>query len=288
MKIEQANPINSHEIDFLTQKINEETPEFGLSQPFAFFIRNDNGEIIAGCNGFVVYGCLHTDQLWVHPNYRRQGLATNLLNHAHEHGRRSECSIATIITMSFQKARGLYEKLGYEIDHERQGYTNGSSVISLKKTLSSAEFNGMRVNFCTHDVEWEKAKIFRQKYFFDKAGIVDPYTWTFDHADHVHFIIYMSTTIVGYAHIQLWPEKRAAMRIIVIDEPYRKRGFGDHLLMNCEKWLSAQAYKSLHIESSLSALAFYKKHGYMEMQFNDPELHESDPSDVQIGKILNV
>jgi GNAT superfamily N-acetyltransferase len=135
VKIEQAGPIDSHDIDFLTQKINEETPDFGLAQSFAFFIKNDQGKIIAGCNGAIVYGCIHTDQLWVHPNHRNHGVATSLLNRVHELGRQSNCSIATIITMSFQSARGLYEKLGYESDHERPGYTKGSSLITLKKVL---------------------------------------------------------------------------------------------------------------------------------------------------------
>ena len=41
-----------------TQKINQETSEFGSAYPFAFFIRNEVGEIIAGCNGSVVFGAV--------------------------------------------------------------------------------------------------------------------------------------------------------------------------------------------------------------------------------------
>lgn len=32
--------------------------------------------------------------------------------------------------------------------------------------------------------------------------------------------------MIGYAHIQLWPNHRAALRIIVIDESYRNHGLG--------------------------------------------------------------
>jgi hypothetical protein len=33
------------DVDFLTQKINQETPEFGEANPFAFFIRNNHSRL---------------------------------------------------------------------------------------------------------------------------------------------------------------------------------------------------------------------------------------------------
>ena len=79
MKIEHTLMPTSQDIDFLTQKINEETAEFGSAYPFAFFIRNDADEIIAGCNGSIIFGSIYTDQLWVHPEYRKSGLGHNLM-----------------------------------------------------------------------------------------------------------------------------------------------------------------------------------------------------------------
>jgi hypothetical protein len=38
MNIEHTTSPSSTDIDFLTQKINEETPDFGAAHPFAFFI----------------------------------------------------------------------------------------------------------------------------------------------------------------------------------------------------------------------------------------------------------
>jgi hypothetical protein len=74
---------------------------------------------------------------------------------------------------------------------------------------------------CIKDIEWDFAKKLRNKYFFDPLAIKDPYTWTFNHKDHIHFILYQDEVMIGYAHIQLWPNHRAALRIIVIDESYR-------------------------------------------------------------------
>lgn len=135
MKIERTTSPNTNDIDFLTQQINQETPDFGNAHPFAFFIRNDSGNIIAGCNGSVVYGTIYTDQLWVDPDYRNQGLGKELMESVHEYGREIGCTMATAATMSFQDAREFYERLGYESDFERSGYTNGSSCILLSRGL---------------------------------------------------------------------------------------------------------------------------------------------------------
>ena len=140
--------------------------------------------------------------------------------------------------------------------------------------------------FCTHEAEWDAAKHFRQKYFFDKVHMQDPYTWTFNHSDHSHLVMYQGSKIIGYAHIQLWPEHRAALRIILIEESIRGQGLGQKFLMFIEKWLKSKSYKSIHTESSPNALPFYKKLGYIEMPFNDPESHESDPQDTPLGKVL--
>lgn len=135
MKIEHTSTPASEDIDFLTQKINQETPDFGSAHPFAFFVRDEHNQIIAGCNGSVIFGSIYTDQLWVHPDHRKNGLGHKLMEAVHDYGRKSECSMATVATMSFQGAKTFYEKLWYLVDFERQGYTRSSSCIFLKRSL---------------------------------------------------------------------------------------------------------------------------------------------------------
>jgi GNAT superfamily N-acetyltransferase len=135
MKIELTTAPTNQDIDFLTKKINDETPEFGKASTFGFFAKDENGEIIAGCNGSVIYGSIYTDQLWVHSAYRRKGIAKMLMDKIHEYGLDLGCYMATVITMSFQGAIKLYEQLGYECDFERHGYYNGASIIFFKKIL---------------------------------------------------------------------------------------------------------------------------------------------------------
>ena len=135
MTLEYTSTLSSEDIDFLTQKINKETPEFGEAHPFAFFIRDENNQIIAGCNGSVIFGSIYTDQLWVQSDYRKNGLGHKLMEAVHDYGRKSGCSMATVATMSFQGAKTFYEKLGYVSDFERHGYTQHSSCIFLKRVL---------------------------------------------------------------------------------------------------------------------------------------------------------
>jgi GNAT superfamily N-acetyltransferase len=128
----------NQDIDFLTQKINEDAQKKGIQEKayaFAFFIRNTQSTIIAGCNGSVIYGNIYTDQLWVHDNYRNQGLGTKLMQQVHHYGREIKCSMASIATMSFQKAALFYEKLGYVCDFERLNYSNGASCLFMKRIL---------------------------------------------------------------------------------------------------------------------------------------------------------
>lgn len=128
------NPTLS-DLAFLTKKISEETPEYGQILPFGFFTRNDKGRMIAGVNGFILYGKIYTDQLWVAPEHREQGLARELMEKTHQLGRDRHCSMATLSTMSFQHAVGFYEKLGYTQDFERLGHINKSACIFMSKAL---------------------------------------------------------------------------------------------------------------------------------------------------------
>ncbi|MEK7654650.1 MAG: GNAT family N-acetyltransferase [Pseudomonadota bacterium] len=138
MRIEQTVPPSGQDIDFLTTKINESTQALGVKEeahPFAFFMRDDQDVIIAGCNGSVIYGSIYTDQLWVYESYRGQGFGKQLMEKVHDYGLEIGCTMATVCTMSFQNARSFYEHLGYICDFERAGYVDGASCVFLRKTL---------------------------------------------------------------------------------------------------------------------------------------------------------
>lgn len=177
-----------------------------------------------------------------------------------------------------------------DVSHQRiqgpfSGYNLGKDAF-IKRVLDQAGFAGVCMRLSTHYDEWEAVRHFRKKYFFDKVPMADPFTWTFEHPDHRHLVLYQGTKIIGYAHIQLWPEQRAALWIIVIDESLRSQGFGAQFLSLCERWLKLNGFRILQAQASPAAYPFYIKHGYVETPFNAPDGYEGDPQDIDVGKNL--
>lgn len=123
------------DVDLLTEKINKETPEYGEAVPFGFFIKDDVGTLIAGVNGYNIYGAIEIDQLWVDKPHRGKGLARNLMDRVHALGEKDKCKFSTVQTMSFQGAEGFYRKLGYVETFKHAGYVQGSYCVSLTKDL---------------------------------------------------------------------------------------------------------------------------------------------------------
>ena len=193
------------------------------------------------------------------------------------------------------EARDQYAALKYKLleddaFHKKdgamyRGYTLGKHDL-IQDILNKSGFKRLRFVICTHYTEWSAAKQFRNKYFFEPNKIEDPYTWTFDHKDHKHFILYKGVNIVGYAHVQLWQDFRAALRIIVIDEKQQGKGYGKEFMSLIEKWLRLEGYKSIHTESSPEALKFYQAINYVKMPFDDPDGYEGSPDDIEMGKLL--
>jgi GNAT superfamily N-acetyltransferase len=144
----------------------------------------------------------------------------------------------------------------------------------------------IRAKIISSEKEKKEALDFRQKHFFDRLKIQDPYTWALDKKDHLHWLLYESDKLVGYAHVQIWPEHRASLRIIVIEEKRRGKGLGKHLMRSCEEELKKQNITLLQTEASPTAYLFYKKLGYIEMPFNNPDGEPTHPDDRALGKYL--
>jgi ribosomal protein S18 acetylase RimI-like enzyme len=104
-------------------------------EDFAIFMRDDNNEIVGGCNGLMYYGCLFIDQLWVDEQYRNQQYGFKLLQYAEELGKKNDCAFATLETMDWE-ALDFYKKYGYELEFERSGYLGNTRMFLLRKELN--------------------------------------------------------------------------------------------------------------------------------------------------------
>ena len=134
-QVEEMKEPSGDVVDYLREKINDESPDKDPAESFGFLIRDQAKNIIAGCNGSIIFGAIYTDQLWVHPKYRKQGLGKKLMQKVEEHGLAMGCQVATVATMHFQNALEFYERLGFEKEHVRLGVDADSSVTFFIKNL---------------------------------------------------------------------------------------------------------------------------------------------------------
>lgn len=104
-------------------------------ETFGFFVYSDSKKVLAGCTGAILYGCLYIDSLWVGKAMRHQHLGTRLIASSECLGKEKGCLFATVNTMDWE-ALGFYQKLGFEIEFQRTGYLNESTMYFLKKSLS--------------------------------------------------------------------------------------------------------------------------------------------------------
>lgn len=214
---------------------------------------------------------------------KREGRSVNL--HVYQEGHPEiELNLMFRDTLrSDSKLCGEYAKLKAELvkkkeSHEKvgplfSGYNLGKDRF-ITAVLKEAGFNRLRLVFCTHYKEWEAANRLR------------PNASSFDQKGHIHFALYKGVEVVGYAHIQLLSNQDGIIRVIVIDEAFRKNGYARQCIEWIEDWFRVKGYRHLYAEASLQTIGFYERLGYSKMDFEDPEGHKRDPRDIQVGKCL--
>jgi 8-oxo-dGTP pyrophosphatase MutT (NUDIX family)/GNAT superfamily N-acetyltransferase len=87
--------------------------ETGYSR-FGLLVRNEAGEIMAGLVGTTYAGWLFVAELWVHADFRRRGIGSQLLAEAERRAAERGCHSAMLDTFSFQGA-GFYPRFGYRV-----------------------------------------------------------------------------------------------------------------------------------------------------------------------------
>jgi GNAT superfamily N-acetyltransferase len=102
--------------------------------PLLFTLISYDGTFSGGLSGYVSYGWLFIETLWVADHARSQGYGTSLMLAAEEEARKHGCRHGWVDTFSFQ-ARRFYEKLGYVVFGELEDFPPGHSRYFLRKAL---------------------------------------------------------------------------------------------------------------------------------------------------------
>ena len=88
----------------------------------------------------------------------------------------------------------IKQQLADQFPDDSMAYSLGKNKF-IKDILQKVGYRGRTMVLCLLEEEWAAAKAMRQKYFFDKVSIEDPYGWTFDHPDHKHLVLYQGSDI---------------------------------------------------------------------------------------------
>jgi GNAT superfamily N-acetyltransferase len=125
------------DIDLLEDRIDEHNmAQTGIrdARLLAIFVRDDDGDIIAGLYGWTWGGCCEVKTLWIDESHRGQGLGTRLMSAAELEARARGATQMVLSTHTFQ-APAFYQRLGFVEAGRVEGYPLGHSSIYLRKPL---------------------------------------------------------------------------------------------------------------------------------------------------------
>ena len=129
------------ELDFLENRLYEyNSQQTGREDGhlFAFFIRDERQEILAGLSGWTWAKACEIKALWVHSSCREKGYGRQLLEAAEQEAWARGCLVIMLSSYSFQ-APGFYQKCGYELAWKLEDFPPGHQHCVLVKRLLAAE-----------------------------------------------------------------------------------------------------------------------------------------------------
>ena len=131
----------TEELQFLEDRLYEfNSTQTGSDdgQLFAFLVRNEQGDIVAGIHGWTWANACEIRVLWVHPDFRGQRYGQRLLEAAEQEAQARGCKIILLNTYSFQ-APVFYQKHGYELAWQLNDFPPGHHSNYFVKKLTKAE-----------------------------------------------------------------------------------------------------------------------------------------------------
>lgn len=128
---------DAHDLHFLGDQINTynmtQTGSYD-GRALAVFMRDDQGEIIAGISGYTWAGMCEIEFLWVRPDLQGQGIGGELLQAAEQEAQARGCEIIILGSYSFQ-APGFYQQRGYDLVGRIENCPPNHTNYYFKKSL---------------------------------------------------------------------------------------------------------------------------------------------------------
>jgi GNAT superfamily N-acetyltransferase len=126
-----------HDVQFLDDRLYEyNVSRTGIADGrlLAIILRDRHNDIIAGLYGWTWGRCCEVKTLWVHEQWRGQGLGTRLMTAAEDEARTRGAAQIVLSTHSFQ-APDFYRRLGFESVGHIEDYPVGYQNVFLRKRL---------------------------------------------------------------------------------------------------------------------------------------------------------
>lgn len=123
-------------LSFLNENLAKESTVLRNTTPVSEIILKytDNDKNIIGATvGYIFYGSLLIDMLWVEYKHRKKGVGKKLLKKLEDIAISKGARFATVTSMDWWDAKNFYEKQGYKLEFTRHGYQNNSTQYSYIK-----------------------------------------------------------------------------------------------------------------------------------------------------------
>lgn len=129
-------PKDAEELRSRLFAFNEERTGCHDGQTLSCYLRDSNGGLIAGLDGFTWGGYGRIEFLWVEESHRGRGLGRRLMQAAIEEVRRRGASTIVLDTHTFQ-APGFYAALGFVEVGRTTGTPRGHDEVLMQLALDA-------------------------------------------------------------------------------------------------------------------------------------------------------
>lgn len=131
--LEDSEYIRNMVIEYNLSILPDEVKQSSIN--VSHILRNDDGKIVGGITGKIVWYHLHIDYLWVDDSLRGKGYGKELLIHIEKTARENNCRLILLDSFSFQ-APDFYQKLGFKVVGIVEDHPKGYKQYYLEKRLS--------------------------------------------------------------------------------------------------------------------------------------------------------